>query len=663
MKTISDFGIVTACHAGDYFMAKATCASVRHFMPDVPICVIVDGDFSIKELEDTYAAIPLPLRELEDHRLRKICPGSSKSKWAAMWEAPFERYVFMDADVLALGDLCQDPLLKERDFVIMSPFIGDEASSSNINHFFYDLERLRSLFPDFEWKGMPFFCAGAFATKRGLFPIEKFLELESLSAKEPSLFRFSDQGTLNFLVQDAMRRGTLEPGINRMQYIVPDYPIQESVNRFGADCFRIPGAADEPLLLHFCGNKPLIQNLHAYRAPFTAFRWRHQRNVHGKGVQGNWAALRGLFGEEWKALKPRLRRKLSGKSETKNAWQGSITEDRRNFSVAKRAKWIPRNESGNIDGKLDVVSKFGVVTACHKDDCFMARTTCASIRHFMPDVPICVIVDGDVSIKELEDRYGVMAMRVSDCRSDKLREMCSRSTRSKLVAQWEGPFERYLWVDCDTIVMGDFVHAEAWAEADFWAMTTIKPGTVSDKNLRHFFLDPDELRQLDPKFDAHKFPLFCDGVYVARRGCLDLDRTYEMWQKSKEHTNLFSWTKCQGLTNYMVFSSQQRGELTVRVCDRQYIVPDHPRSEAGKRFGTHAKLPPHRWDHAEVVHFCGIKPFVQNTAGYSSLYTAFRLKDCREGREGVRGSIGAAARVGAAEVGMGLRRLRKRLGI
>jgi len=44
MQTVAPFGIITACHAGDYFLAKATCASIRHYMPEIPVCVIVDGE-------------------------------------------------------------------------------------------------------------------------------------------------------------------------------------------------------------------------------------------------------------------------------------------------------------------------------------------------------------------------------------------------------------------------------------------------------------------------------------------------------------------------------------------------------------------------------------------------------------------------------------------
>jgi hypothetical protein len=273
---------------------------------------------------------------------------------------------------------------------------------------------------------------------------------------------------------------------------------------------------------------------------------------------------------------------------------------------------------------MEVVSPFGIVTACHGKDYFMAKATCASIRYFMPDVPICVIVDGDFSVSELQDAYGVIVMRTGEIRDARLREMCRHTTRSKLAAIWEGPFKRYLWVDCDTVVLGDIVHAERWEDADFWAMTWIVPGSVPDRNLRHYFLDPDEMKTIDPDFDANRHPLFCDGAYVIRRGCLNLERTYSMWKKTKILPDLFSWTKCQGLTNYMIFSSESCGELSVRVTDRQYIVSDRSRREFEQKFGGDSELPCREFADSCVVHFCGTKPMIQNRSTPSGLFTAFR---------------------------------------
>ncbi|MBO1067946.1 MAG: hypothetical protein HEQ13_00340 [Dolichospermum sp. DEX189] len=78
------FGVITACYKGDYFLAKATCASVRFFMPDVPICVIVDGDLDIQELKDVYNVYELRIDSLEHIELRKLLAGSGKSKLAAL---------------------------------------------------------------------------------------------------------------------------------------------------------------------------------------------------------------------------------------------------------------------------------------------------------------------------------------------------------------------------------------------------------------------------------------------------------------------------------------------------------------------------------------------------------------------------------------------------
>ena len=59
MKVQAPFGFVTGCHAGDKFMVQATLASMRHYCPDVPICLTVDGDFDVSDLEKEYDLIVL----------------------------------------------------------------------------------------------------------------------------------------------------------------------------------------------------------------------------------------------------------------------------------------------------------------------------------------------------------------------------------------------------------------------------------------------------------------------------------------------------------------------------------------------------------------------------------------------------------------------------
>ena len=54
MEIQAPFGFVTACLADDKFMVGATLASMRHFCPEVPICLIADGDVDVSDLQKDY---------------------------------------------------------------------------------------------------------------------------------------------------------------------------------------------------------------------------------------------------------------------------------------------------------------------------------------------------------------------------------------------------------------------------------------------------------------------------------------------------------------------------------------------------------------------------------------------------------------------------------
>ena len=71
MKVQAPFGFVTGCHAGDKFMVQATLASMRHYCPDVPICLTVDGDFDVSDLAKEYDLIVLRISDLPSDRNAK----------------------------------------------------------------------------------------------------------------------------------------------------------------------------------------------------------------------------------------------------------------------------------------------------------------------------------------------------------------------------------------------------------------------------------------------------------------------------------------------------------------------------------------------------------------------------------------------------------------
>ena len=86
----------------------------------------------------------------------------------------------------------------------------------------------------------------------------------------------------------------------------------------------------------------------------------------------------------------------------------------------------------------------------------MVQATLASMRHYCPNMPICLTVDGDFDVSDLEKECDLIVLRVSELPSEGMRNLVSGNGRAKLAAMWEGPFDFYVWLDSDAIVWGDF---------------------------------------------------------------------------------------------------------------------------------------------------------------------------------------------------------------
>ena len=61
-------------------MVQATLASMRHYCPDVPICLTVDGDFDVSDLEKEYELIVLRVPELPSEEMREADRGKLSRK-------------------------------------------------------------------------------------------------------------------------------------------------------------------------------------------------------------------------------------------------------------------------------------------------------------------------------------------------------------------------------------------------------------------------------------------------------------------------------------------------------------------------------------------------------------------------------------------------------
>ncbi len=292
MKVQAPFGFVTACHAADKFMVQATLASMRHYCPDVPICLTVDGDFDVSDLEKEYDLIVLRVAELPSEKMRKLISGNYRAKLAALWEGPFEFYIWLDSDAIVWGDFTPQ-VRTDVDFQIFWSEISIPPEATEVPpwlpHFYFDPQKLKQLDPDFDWRGHAYFSAGAFACRRNVIPFQKWTKVESRAKQVSGVFAWGEMGMLNYHVHSMTQRGEIKTVMSNLQHIWGHHGKQELVQDCRGAGWHFPETIERPRIAHFCGRKPFLFDRKAYSRPFTIARLEHHRRRHGE--LGAWSAV------------------------------------------------------------------------------------------------------------------------------------------------------------------------------------------------------------------------------------------------------------------------------------------------------------------------------------------------------------------------------------
>jgi len=282
MKVQAPFGLVTGCHKGDKFIVGATLASMRHYCPDVPICLVVDGDFDVSDLESQYDLIVLRVSDLPSQEMREMIGGNYRAKLAALWEGPFEFYVWMDSDAIVWGDFTKQ-VRTDVDFHIFWSEISIPPDATEVphwvSHFYFDLEKLKKFDPDFEWRGHPYFCTGAFGCRRDAITFQQWAEIEQWQKQVPDLFQWGEMGMLNYLVLSASQRGEMSTDWIDLQW-TRNFGFDELLRNNPVTGWDFSSDVKHPAILHFCGRKPNIFDFKCYSRPFTTARLAHHRRRH-----------------------------------------------------------------------------------------------------------------------------------------------------------------------------------------------------------------------------------------------------------------------------------------------------------------------------------------------------------------------------------------------
>jgi hypothetical protein len=309
MKVQAPFGFVTGCHAADKFMVQATLASMRYYCPAVPICLVVDGPFDVSDLVNEYGVIPLRVVDLSSPDMRKLIGGDGRAKLAAMWEGPFEYYVWLDSDAIVWGDFTPQ-VRTDVDFQVFWSEISIPPDAQEVPpwlpHFYFDPQKLRNFDAEFDWRGKAYFSSGAFACKRGVIPFEKWMEVEFWGRETPGLFAdFYEQPLLNYFVHSMTQRGEIKSAMSNLQHIWGHHGKAELMKDCAGSGWHFPKGIGRPRVAHFCGGKPFLFDRRAYSRPFTIARLEHHRRHHGD--VGAWLAV---LNEERHVLAGKFQRRL-----------------------------------------------------------------------------------------------------------------------------------------------------------------------------------------------------------------------------------------------------------------------------------------------------------------------------------------------------------------
>jgi hypothetical protein len=308
VKVQAPFGFVTGCHDADKFMVQATLASMRYYCPDVPICLTVDGDFDVSDLEKQYDLIVLRVAELPSEEMRKLMCGNYRAKLAALWEGPFEFYVWLDSDAIAWGDFTPQ-IRTDVDFQIFWSEISIPPDATEIPswlpHFYFDPQKVKQFDPDFDWRGHAYFSAGAFACRRNVIPFQKWIEVESQAEQSSGVFAWGEMGMLNYHVHAMTQRGEIKTAMSNLQHVWAHHGKQELARDCRGAGWHFPEKIRRPRVAHFCGRKPFLFDRDSYSRPFTIARLEHHRRH-----KPEWAAWLAVFREDFGVMRKKFSHRL-----------------------------------------------------------------------------------------------------------------------------------------------------------------------------------------------------------------------------------------------------------------------------------------------------------------------------------------------------------------
>jgi hypothetical protein len=250
----------------------------------------------------------------------------------------------------------------------------------------------------------------------------------------------------------------------------------------------------------------------------------------------------------------------------------------------------------------------GIIIACYPGDLIWAKGCVGSLRLAGVRHPIALLFDG-VAAEHPElaalVRHGLVAQILdrTTVRDPWLRANSFGWGFTKMVAFWESPWERFIYLDADTAVRGDITPLFAdLGTVDF----VLDQGELlhDEASVCKWFFATDRVAVHYPDFAWQRYfgNYYCTGVFAARRGVFPLDAYQRAMAIHRADPLLYRFGGEMGMLNLLIFQAHQRGEITFSQRRIQMLTADHDDAFLQARL---ADAQP--W----VFHYAGRKPLMR----------------------------------------------------
>lgn len=275
----NDFGIIIGTCRFDFFLAKSCVASVRQYLPDTPLTLLLDDYVDTSEIAKAYNVNTFYRTDIKDKFLREYNSGYGRPKISLLWESPYERFLFIDCDTVMWGDVVSRYLQGDWDMAIdagdpaarpWTPGVGTEAF---IRRDYFGIEQLEANYPSFPWRKYQdwCFCTGVWASRRGLFSIDEYKALIEKHEQNRGMFLSGEMGYLNFMIFRAVEEGRIKVSRQLFQYICDRTNTELAAERFKMGPQGPIVSPGDEKVLHFTSPKPLMWK-HGFKSPVVHFR-------------------------------------------------------------------------------------------------------------------------------------------------------------------------------------------------------------------------------------------------------------------------------------------------------------------------------------------------------------------------------------------------------